>query len=102
VRDFLTGEQILILKETHRASLGRKQADRIKALLLLNKEVSYQQAAEILMLDETTIRRYKLAFDKKGIDGLLEDRYHGSDSYLSKEQETALTIHLRSHTYHRG
>jgi hypothetical protein len=26
------------------------------------------------MLDETTIRRYKKEFERKGIDGLLEDR----------------------------
>lgn len=89
----------MILQEAHHASLGRKPADRIKALLLLNKGLAYSQVAEILMLDETTIRRYKVDFEKTGIDGLLEDRYHGSDGYLTAVQEKKLTGYLREHTY---
>lgn len=99
MKDFLTSEQIITLKKKHRASLGRKQADRIKAILLLNKGLSYQQVADILMLDEITIRRYKWDFDKKGIDGLFEDRYQGGNGYLSKAQETELIEHLKTQTY---
>ena len=51
------------------------------------------------MLDEITIRRYKWKFDKNGVDGLLEDRYHGRTSYLAKVQKVELTAHLKTHTY---
>jgi transposase len=96
---FLTQEQKVILREAHHASLGRKQADRIKTILMLDKGFSYTETAKLLLLDETTIRRYKVEFEKTGIDGLLEDRYHGSDGYLSTEQEKELTIYLKAHTY---
>jgi transposase len=97
--NFLTPSQIEILQEAHRASLGRKQADRIKAILFLNEGFSYVQTAKLLMLDEITIRRYQKHFEKQGIDGLLEDRYHGSDGYLTKAQEEEFTHYLKGHTY---
>lgn len=95
----MTEEQKIILREAHYAALGRKQADRIKAILFLNEGFTYEQTAKLLLLDETTIRRYGKEFEKSGIDGLLEDRYHGSDGHLTVEQERDLTIHLKRHTY---
>jgi len=97
--NFLSSGQIEILQEAHRASRGRKQADRIKAVLFLNEGFSYEQTAKLLMLDEITIRRYKKLFDKEGIDGLMGDRYRGSVSYLTAEQEVAFIEHLKAHTY---
>ncbi|SRR5258708_523448 len=97
--DFLTPDQIEVLQEAHRASLGRKQADRIKTILFLNEGFSYQQTAKLLMLDEITIRRYKKEFAKQGIDGLLENRYQGRDGFLTAMQEKELTEHLKLHTY---
>lgn len=44
------------------------------------------------MLDETTIRRYLKEFKTSGVDGLLEDHYSGSESFLYKrELKTRLT-----------
>jgi hypothetical protein len=37
---FLTEEQKMILREAHYASKGRKQADRIKAILMLDQGFS--------------------------------------------------------------
>lgn len=97
--DFLKPSQIEILQEAHRASTGRKQADRIKAILFLNEGFSYAQTAKLLMLDEITIRRYKKEFTKEGIDGLLENRYHGSVGFLTVQQEQEVTEYLKLHTY---
>ena len=38
-------------------------------------------------------------FKETGIDGLLEDHYHGSRGNLTKEQEEALRNHLKDHIY---
>lgn len=99
MKDFLTAQEVLILKEAHYSSHFRKQADRIKAILALNKGLSYEQTARLLLLDETTIRRYEKEYRERGVDGLLEDHYLGSKTFLSKEQEKELTIELKNHIY---
>lgn len=98
MKDFLTAQEVIILQEAHHSSRLRKNADRIKTILLLNKGLSYTQIAEILMLDDTTIRRYEKEYEKTGVDGLLEYRYHGSKSYLSIFQEQELTVNLKNNT----
>src|SRR5258706_9269487 len=99
MRDFLTNEETVILEEAHHDSRLRKSADRIKGILLLNKGYSPAQIAAILLLDEGTIRRYKQEYKKSGVDGLLENHYHGSKGHLSEVEEQELTLHLKEHIY---
>lgn len=96
---FLSGEQIGILQEAHHSCRLRKSADRIKAVLLLNDGFSYEKVAQILMLDDITIRRYEKQFESVGVDGLIECRYFGRHQTLTKMQEIGLTTHLRKDTY---
>ena len=99
MKNFLTAEEVKILKEGHHSAWYRKNADRIKAILLLNKDFSYAQVAEILLLDEGTIRRYEKEYKTSGIDGLLESRYHGSEGFLTLTEEQELTEHLKTNIY---
>jgi len=99
MKDFLTAKEIEILQEAHHSSHFRKSADRIKTILLLNQGFSYQQIAKLLLLDETTIRRYEKQYKKSGIDGLLEDHYHGSMGNLTHDQEEKLRGYLKDHIY---
>src|SRR6266702_1062490 len=99
MKDFLTAREVLILHEAHHSSRLRKSADRIKTILFLNEGYSYAQTAKLLLLDDITIRRYEKEYKKKGIDGLLENRYQGSLANLTKEQEAGLKKHLRSKIY---
>jgi len=97
--EFLTEKQKIILQEAHHSSRFRKNADKIKTILMLDKGLSYAQIAELLLLDEMTIRRYEKEYKTSGVDGLLECRYHGSSGLLNVMQEEALTSHLKGHTY---
>jgi transposase len=99
MKDFLTAQEVRILQEAHHSSRFRKSADRIKTILFLNKGLSYRQTSELLMLDETTIRRYEKDYEKSGLDGLLEDHYHGSSGRLSTSQELELTGYLKTHLH---
>jgi transposase len=99
MRDFLTAQEIRILQEAHHSSRYRKSADKIKAVLLVNKGASYAYVAEILMLDEGTVRRYEKDYQKTGIDGLVESHYQGSVGFLTSVQEAELTITLRADIY---
>jgi transposase len=99
MKDFLTAKEIEMLQECHHSARFRKSADRIKAILFLNEGFSYPQTAKLLMLDEISIRRYEKEYKGKGIDGLLENRYQGSNGFLDLSEEQEFTKHLREHTY---
>lgn len=100
MKEFLTKEQIGILREAHYSCRLRKSADRIKAILFLNQGFSYEQTAQLLMLNNITIRRYEKEFEELGVDGLIECRYVGSRGILTKQQELGLITHLKHRTYH--
>lgn len=97
--NFLSEDQKIILQETHHSARFRKNADKIKTILMLDKGLSYAQIAELLLLTEMTIRRYEKEYKEAGVDGLLECHYHGSTGYLSITEEEELTSQLKNHTY---
>jgi len=99
MKDFLTSEQIVMLRQAHRSLKDKKHADRIKALLSLNAGYDIVEVAKILLLDEVTLWRYVQKFQEKGIDGLLEYHYHGGKSRLNVLQQKALEQYLVSHTF---
>lgn len=99
MKNFLTAREIVTLKEAHHAAFARKNADRIKSILLLNEGFSYEQVAKMLLLDDTTIRRYEKEFKKGGVDELVEANYKGSDSFLSTFEQQELVLHLKKTTY---
>jgi transposase len=88
--EFLTRDQVDELRQSHRKMRDKKVADRIKAIIALNSGWSYKDVAEILLLDEVTMRRYVHQFQQDGIDGLLECRYKGGVGKLTLEQEVAV------------
>lgn len=98
MKNFLTAQEVVILREAHYDSQFRKRADRIKAVLFLNQGFSYEQTAKLLMLDETTIRRYEKEFKQGGVDLLVEDNYSGSESFLTTQEQQALILYLKQHT----
>lgn len=98
MKDFLTEEQVKVLKQTHRTIKDKKLADRIKAVLSLNAGFEYSYVAQILLLDEGTLRRYVQKYEETGVAGLLEYRYTGGHSRLSLNQEQELKTYLKNHT----
>ena len=95
----LTKESKIVLTEYHRACREKRTADRIKAILLLDKGYSYLQIQEILMIDERTVKRYLKLFIEKGIDGLTENNYQGGVYKLSEDQVKKLKEELDSKIY---
>lgn len=102
MRDFLTEEQVKVLKLTHRTIKDKKLADRIKAVLSLNSGHEYSQVASILLLDEITLRRYVEKLKEKGVDGLLEFHYAGGRSQLDILQQNELKAYLKINTQTRA
>jgi transposase len=96
--DFLTSEQIIELKLMHKKS-DRKKADKIKSILLVNAGYSFEEIARILLLDDSTIRRWYDTFKEEGIEGLLRYNYLGSECKLTPEQIESLDKHLEDIIY---
>lgn len=104
MKDFLSDPQKMELRETHRKAKRMRdanKADRIKAILMLNRGDTYEQVAEALLLDDATIRRYVERYHENGIVGL-NDTYQGGISYLSAEQKADLKEHLKNVIYRRA
>jgi len=97
VDNFLTREQILKLRQEHRACKVKRYADRMKAILLLNSGFTYEQIAEILILDDDTIRRYYVIYKSEGVSGLMKDLYVGSQPWLNKEEIQELESYLEEY-----
>ena len=96
--DFLTVTEKALLKSKHKRS-DRRTADKIKAILMLDSDYSFDFIAEVLLLDETTIRRWHETYKTGGIDRLLADNYTGGLSYLAIEEIKKLETHLENNVY---
>ena len=99
MKDFLTTEEKEIFLEAHRAERVKKKADCIKTILLLHEGLSYEQIAQVLFLDNNTIRRYETKYRAGGLDDLLDDNNAGGVSKLSKEQLSLLKDELKQNIY---
>lgn len=94
----LTEEQVRELKLAHKQTREKRLADRIKAVLMVHFGFTYEQIKQALLLDEVTVRRYKKKFEEKGVTGLLECRYVGGQTRLTKTQEQELKLYLQENT----
>ena len=99
MKDFLSPDQVKELKYAHRHERDKRLADRMKAVISLNAGFSFENIAAILLLDESTLRRYVEIFQAKGVEGLLELQYHGGTSRLSDTQLIFLEKYLVTNTF---
>jgi hypothetical protein len=58
MESFLTGEQYYDLRMLHKRSREKRVCDKIKAILMLDSGYTYDHIAEVLLLDDSTIRRW--------------------------------------------
>lgn len=96
--NILTPAQITSLKVAHKQARDKRSADRIKAVLALSEGYEYAEIAHLLLLDETTLRRYVERFQEEDIKGLLECHYTGGVSDLTLIQQQDLTKYLQDNT----
>lgn len=98
MKNFLPKKEIIVLQEAHHAARDKRKADRIKTVLLLNQGYKYSEIAKILLLNDSTTREYFKEYQELGLEGLVEDNYSGSDSFLTTEEQTELTLYLKDIT----
>ena len=95
----LSASEIASLRIKHKAAKKKRDADRIKAIVLLATDWTVMQVAEILFMDDDTIRRYCARYDKDGPNGLLKDNYKAKKAKLSKNEQEDLSKHIDAELY---
>jgi transposase len=94
MQSFLTNKQRNEYKLLHRKCKDKHFADRIKSILALDRGHSFEEIAEWLMIDDTSVRRWYEQFNAVGIEELMKDDYRGSEPYLKKKQQDKLVAYL--------
>ena len=80
----LSQAEISSLKITHRTTKKRRQADRIKAIILLGTGWTIRQVSEVLLLDDETTRNYFKRYKEGEFEYLLNDSHKGYGGKLFK------------------
>ncbi len=97
----LLQDEISSLKEAHKAAKKKRDADRIKAIILLGTGWTTIEVAEVLLLDDETIRNYIKRYKSGELNALLNDNYKGYSGKLLKPEIGQLDSHLNETTYLR-
>lgn len=96
---FLDKNQRLQLQAELRRERGRKHADRIRVILLLDQGETYFNISKFLFLDEGTVANYRRRYKEGGLEELLSDDYKGSTSFISLDDQMKLELHLQETVY---
>jgi transposase len=95
----LTSDELTRLRAAHRRTRDQREADRIKAVILLASGWRAEDIAEALLVDPNTVRAHFKRYRAGGLDELLRVEYRGSDVLLSDAQLDRLDLHLQEHLY---
>jgi len=88
---FLTPEELTLLTALAKSGkLEHRVARRANAMVLLDRGFSFTTVAEVLLVDDSTVRDWQAEFRSTGIEGLQTFHHKGSEPRLSTVQETAL------------
>lgn len=80
-----------ILKGLHKKNMRAKEADKIKAILLLDRGYSQKEVSEILLIDENTVRNWKEDYlVKNDFNTWLKDNYTGYQGKLNTEEKAEI------------
>ena len=95
----LTEERRAELILLHRGTKERRDADRIKAILMLDSGYTHQQVSDVLLIDADSIRKYEKKFSNGGVERLLSYSYTIYTGKLTDRQCEELKAHLQDHVY---
>jgi transposase len=79
-----------LIELTRDGSVAHRLARRANALLLLDDGMSCEAIAEVLFLDDDTIRTWHRLYQEEGIEGLASFGHEGSACRLSDAQQAKL------------
>jgi transposase len=95
----LPAQELAELRAAHRRTRDKREADRIKAVVLLASGRTAEDVAEALLIDPNTVRNHFKRYRQGGLPGLLQLAYRGSIGELGEAELALLEAHLQLHLY---
>jgi len=95
----LSDTELSNLREAHAELREKRDADRIKAVILLGSGWSATNVAEALLIDRNTVRSYYRNYQKGGIDKLLKTQHVGRAGFLSVAEAKELDDYLQENLH---
>jgi transposase len=95
----LPAQELADLRAVHRRTRDKREADRIKAVVLLASGRTAEDVADALLIDPNTVRNHFKRYQQGGLPGLLHVAYRGSDCELSEAELAVLDAHLQTQIY---
>ena len=95
----LPAEKLAELRTAHRGTRDKREADRIKAVVLLATGWTAEEVAEVLQVDANTVRNHFKRYREGGIPALRDIAFRGSACSLDEEELALLDLHLQEHLY---
>ena len=90
------GERSALIALARDGSVTNRLARRANALVLLDGGMSCEQVAQVLFLDDDTVRRWHGAFAEGGRKALMRFEAGGSACALNDEQQAKLIAWVKS------
>jgi transposase len=95
--DTIGAEKLAELRAAHRGTRDKREADRIKAVVLLATGWSAEEVAEVLQVDPNTVRNHFRRYRQGGIKALGHVAFRGSVRALDAARSAVREAHLRTH-----
>lgn len=95
----LPASELADLRAAHRGTRDKREADRIKAVILLARGWSAEDVADALLIDPNTVRNQWKRYRQGGLPALLHVAYRGSACELSEADLAVLDAHLQTRLY---
>lgn len=95
----LPADKLAELRAAHRQTPDKREADRLKAIILLATGWVPEDVAEALLVDPNTVRNYFRRYQQGGLTGLRDVAYRGSACELSDAELVSLDMHVQAHLY---
>lgn len=95
----LPAKNLAELRAAHRGTTDKREADRIKAVVLLATGWTAEDIAEVLQVDANTVRNHFKRYRQGGLKALGHVAFRGSSCALDDDQLALLDLHLQEHLY---
>lgn len=92
----LSEEDRVLIRKLHRSERDKKNADRLKIILLLDKGYSQREIASVLLLDEDTIGRWVKNFESSSsLEKWLRNNYVAYRGKLDTEELSQVKCYVK-------
>jgi len=95
----LSPDQLAELRQAHRRTRDKREADRIKAVVLLATGWTAEAVAEVLLVDPNTVRAHFKRYGKRGLEVLRCVGDGGSVGLRKAKHLVELDAHLQANLY---